>query len=153
MVFTRRYRDLGTTIDGLYRDIRRELQQNKDLSITSERKGEVKGIPFMSITASRATLPRVLTGTLREVTITMTGTPDDWLIEVHTGAWFANMMIPSAGGLLLAGPVGATVGAGATAVFARVYARKLKDRIKELVKKHSIADYHDNNVETYIELI
>ena len=33
MPFIRRYKDLGTNLDGLYEDIKKELQQDKDLTI------------------------------------------------------------------------------------------------------------------------
>jgi len=151
MVLTRRYKDLGTDLDGLHKDIKKELQQDKDLTIISETDGNINGVPFKSITAMRATVPRVVTGTLREVSVTIAGVPDDWLIEVHTGAWFGNMVIPGAGGFLIAGPMGAAVGAGATAVFAREYGRKLKNSIKELIKKNSGKAYSESKVETFID--
>ncbi len=150
MVLTRRYKDLGTDLDGLFKDIKNELQQDKDLTITSETDGNINGVPFKSITAMRATVPRAITGTLREVSVTIAGVPDDWLIEVHAGAWFGNMVLPGAGGFLIAGPVGAAAGAGATVVFAREYGRKLKNKIKELIKKNSGKGYSESKVETFI---
>ena len=151
MVLTRKYRDLGTDLESLYKDIKKELQQNKDLSIISETNGEINGVPFMSMTAMRATVPRVLTGTLREVSVTISGFPDNWLIEVHTGAFFGNLVLPTAGGFLIAGPAGAVAGAGTSAVLAREYARKLKNRIKELVKKNSGKVYSESKIETFID--
>lgn len=150
MVLTRRYKDLGTNLESLYKDIKKELQQNKDLSIVSETKGSINNVQFQSMTAARATVPRFVTGTLREVSVTITGQPDDWLLEVHTGAWFGNMVLPGAGGFLIAGPIGAVAGAGTTAVFAREYGRKLKNRIKELVKKNSGKAYTESKVETFL---
>jgi len=151
MVLTRRYKDLGTDLDALYKDIKKELQQNKDLSIISETRGNVNDVPFMSMIAMRATVPRAVTGTLREVTVTIAGVPDDWLLEVHTGAWFGNMIIPSTGGFLIAGPFGAVTGAGTSAVLAREYGRKLKNKIKELIKKNSGKAYSESKVETFID--
>jgi hypothetical protein len=151
MVLTRRYKDLDTDLSSLYKDIKKELQQEKDLTIISESHGSINNVPFNSVIAARATVPRFVTGTLREVTVTITGVPDDWLLEVHTGAWFGNLVIPSAGGLLLGGPVGAAAGAGTTAVLACEYGRKLKNRIKELVKKNSGKVYSEEKVETFID--
>ena len=151
MVLTRRYKDLGTDLKGLYKDIKKELQQDKDLSIISETHGSINDVPFNSIIAARASVPRFITGTLREVSVTITGVPDDWLLEVHTGIWFGNLVLPSAGGFLIAGPVGAVAGAGTTMVFAREYGRKLKNRIKELVKKRSDKAYSEEKVETFID--
>jgi len=151
MVLVRRYKDLGTNLESLYKDIKNELQQDKDLTISSEMNGSVNGVPFKTITAARATVPRALTGTLREVTVTLTGVPDNWLIEVHAGAWFGNMILPGAGGFLIAGPIGAAAGAGTTMVFAREYSRKLKNKIKELIKKNSGKTYSEDKVETFID--
>ncbi|KXB07912.1 hypothetical protein AKJ56_02150 [candidate division MSBL1 archaeon SCGC-AAA382N08] len=80
---------------------------------------------------------RVIVGALREVTITITGESDDFVIEIHTGAWFNNLAMPGAGGLLIAGPIGAGVAAGASGLVAANYRRKLGKKINELVKKHS----------------
>ena len=151
MVLTRKYKDLNTDLKALYKDIKKELQQEKDLSIISETSGEINGVPFMSMTAMRATVPRVVTGTLREVSVTIAGVPDNWLLEVHAGAFFGNLVLPTAGGFLVAGPIGAAAGAGTSAVLAREYARKLKNRIKELVKKNSGKAYSESKVETFIE--
>lgn len=151
MPFVRRYKDLGTDLDALYMDIVRELQQDKDLEIAKENEGLINGVGFKSVTAIRATLPRAVTGTLREVTITIAGEPDDWLLELHTGSWFGNMILPGAGGFLVAGPVGTAAAAGTTTIMAAQYGRKLKNRIKELVKKHSGKPYTADKVETFID--
>ena len=149
MPFTRRYKDLSTNLDGLFKDISRELQEDKDLTIANETIGEVNGVPFKAVTAVRASLPRALTGTLREVTVTLAGTPDDWLLELHTGSWFGNMILPGTGGFLIAGPIGTAAAAGTIMVLAVEYGRKLKNRIKELVKKHSGKAYEEGKIETF----
>ena len=150
MALTRRYNDLGTNLDALYKDIKKELQQDKDLTIISETKGSINDVAFKSVIAARATIPRALTGTLREVTVTIAGEPDDWLLEVHTGAWFGNLIVPGTGGFLIAGPIGAAAGAGTTMVIAGEYGRRLKNKIKELVKKHSGKTYTESKIETFI---
>lgn len=150
MVLTRRYKDLDTDLDALYKDIRKELQQDTDLNIISETKGSINDVPITSMTATRGSVPRALTGTLREVTVTIAGEPNDWLLEVHTGAWFGNLVVPGTGGFLIAGPVGAAAGAGTSIVLAREYGRKLKNKIKELVKKHSGKTYSESKVETFV---
>ncbi len=150
MPFTRRYKDLATDLDGLYDGVKKELQQDKDLTIAVENSGVINDVPFKTITAVRANVPRAITGTLREVTVTIAGVPDDWLLELHTGAWFGNMLLPGTGGFLVAGPFGAAAGAGASAVLAVDYGRKLKNKIKDMVKKHSGKAYTENKVETFI---
>jgi hypothetical protein len=54
------------------------------------------GVRFRSVTATRARLPRVLVGALREVTVTIHGKSADYVLERHRGAWLANMMISGA---------------------------------------------------------
>lgn len=146
----RRYKDLNTDLDGLFQDIKKELQQDKDLTVSNETEGVINGVPFKAITAVRASLPRAITGTLREVTVTVAGLPDEWLLEMHTGAWFGNMILPGAGGFLVAGPFGAAATVGGTVVLAAEYGRKLKNRIKELVKKHSGKAYSESKIETFV---
>ena len=80
MPFVRSYKDLNTDLDGLYGDIKKALQQDKDLTVVNENVGMINDIPFQTITAVRATLPRAITGTLREVNVTIAGQPDDWLL-------------------------------------------------------------------------
>jgi hypothetical protein len=89
------------------------------------------------VTATRDSLPRVIVGVLREVTVTISGKPDDYMIEMHSGAWFTNRIIPGTGALLVTGPIGEVAVAGTTALLSANYARKMKNRIKELVKQHS----------------
>jgi len=149
MPFVRRFKDLDTDLLALYKDIVSELQNEKELNIGTELSGDLNGIPFMSVTAQRASMPNALTGTLREVTVTITGQPNDYLIELHTGSWFSNMFVPGTGAFLIAGPLGAVAAGSATALFAVNYQRKMKNRLKELIKKHSKKPYSDDKVETF----
>jgi hypothetical protein len=87
MPFVRRYKDMDTNLKALYADIVSELQNEKELNIGTELSGDVNKVPFMSVTAHRASMPKALTGTLREVTITISGKPNEYIIEMHTGAW------------------------------------------------------------------
>ena len=149
MPFVRRYKDMDTNLKALYKDVVSELQNEKELNIGTELSGDVNDIPFMSVTAHRASMPKALTGTLREVTVTISGKPNDYIIEMHTGAWLSNMVVPGTGAFLVAGPVGAVAAGGATALFAVNYQRKLKNRLKELIKKHSKKSYSEDKVETF----
>jgi hypothetical protein len=150
MPFVRRYKDMNTDLDALYKDIVSELQNEKELNIGKELKGDVNDVPFMSVTANRATVPKLVTGTLREVTVTITGEKNDYLIEMHTGEWFSNLAMPYLGASILVGPLAGLAAAGTTGLMAANYGRKLKNRIKELVKKHSKEKYSDEKVETFI---
>jgi len=148
--FVRRYKDMNTDLEALYKDIVKELQNEKELNVGKELKGDVNGVPFMSITANRASIPKMVTGTLREVTVTITGEKNDYLIEMHTGEWLSNLAMPYLGASILVGPLAGLAVAGATGLMAANYGRNLKNRIKELVKKHSKAKYSDEKVETFI---
>ena len=149
MPTVKRYKDLNTDLEAVYHDIKYELQTGKELNVVKEQDGTVNGVPFKSIFAVRESVPKALTGTLREVTVTITGVADDWLLEVHTGAWFNNMITPATGGLIVAGPLGGLAASGTAAVYAVKFDRDLKNRIKEIVKKHSRKPYTDDKVETF----
>jgi len=150
MPFIRRYKDLNTDLDSLYKDIVKELQNEKELNIGKELKGDVNKVPFMSVTAYRSSIPKLVTGTLREVTVTITGKANDYLIEMHTGEWFSNLAMPYLGASIPVGPLAGLAAAGTTGLMATQYGRKLKNTIKTLVKKHSKAEYSDEKVETLI---
>ena len=151
MTFIRRYKDLNTDLPSLYKDIKKELQNEKELNISTELKGDINKVPFMSVTANRASIPKLVTGTLREVTVTITGEKNDYLVEMHTGAWFSNLAMPYLGASILVGPLAGLAAAGATGLYASQFGRKLKGTIKGLVKKHSTGTYNDESVETFIE--
>ena len=150
MPFVRRYKDMETDLDALYKDVVKELQNEKELNIVKEMSGLVDKIPFMSVTAARVSVPKAILGTLREVTVTITGISNEYFIEMHIGEWFSNLIVPGAGATIIGGPIAGVAVAGATGLLAVNYGRKLKNRIKELVKKHSKAEYSDEKVETFI---
>lgn len=150
MAFVRRYKNMNTDLDKLYGAILKELQDAKELNISNELGGQVNGVPFRSVTATRVSLPRTVVGALREVTVTISGTPADYIIEMHTGAWFSNMIVPGTGGLLVAGPIGGVAAAGTSTLLSVEYQRKLKNRIKELVKQHSKEKYTEEKIETFL---
>ena len=151
MPFVRRYKDMNTDLESLYKDIVKELQNEKELNVSNELKGDANGVPFMSVTAQRASIPKLVTGTLREVTVTITGVSNDYLIEMHTGAWYSNLATPYFGASILVGPLAGLAAAGITGLYAAEYDRKLKGKIKDLVKKYSKEKYSDEKVETLIE--
>ncbi len=111
MVRVRRYRDTGTGLQAVYKCVRDFLQGTKGLNIVDEISGKIDGKPFMSITANKASAPSFLVGALREVTISITGAPED-LVEAHTGSWFSNIAMLGIAGSLIAGPVRFAVSAG-----------------------------------------
>jgi len=145
--------NLGTDLEGLYKGIVQELQDTKDLNVVKELKGEINDRPFRSVTAVRQSIPRAFVGALREVTVTLTGEPNDFIVEVHTGAWFSNLAMPGVGGLLIAGPLGGVAGAGASAIAAADYQRRLSRKMKELVKGNSKKQPTLEDVESFPVLV
>ncbi|MBN2336169.1 hypothetical protein JXL21_11465 [Candidatus Bathyarchaeota archaeon] len=145
----KRYKDLSTDLNAVYDDIKYELQTGKELNVVKEQEGTVNGIAFKSIFAVRESVPKALLGTLREVTVTLTGGSDDWMLEVHTGAWFSNMVMPGTGGLLIAGPIGGIAASGTATIYAVKFERDLKNKVKDIVKKHSKKPYTEDKVETF----
>ncbi|MFB6291697.1 MAG: hypothetical protein ABEJ25_08250 [Candidatus Bipolaricaulia bacterium] len=137
MAYVRRYKDLETDLGGLYKDLVQELSSNKELRIVNEMEGKSDGTPFKSVTAVRSSTPRAFVGGLREVTVSLTGEPNDFLLEAHTGAWMSNLALPGAGGFLIGGPIGSAAAAGASGLVAVKFQRDLTKKIKELVKKNS----------------
>ena len=149
MVRVRRYKDASTDLQALYKGIKDFLQGTKDLNIVNEINGKIDGKPFMSISATKASAPRFLAGALREVTVSITGDPEDFLVEVHTGSWFSNIAMPGVAGILIAGPVGFAVGAGTPTIMALDYERKVWKKVRELVEKNSKKKLELNKVEVY----
>jgi len=149
MVRVRRYKDSSVDIQAVLKGIKEFLQETKDLNIMNEINGKIDGKPFLSLTAVKTTAPRLLVGALREITISLTGFPDDFLVEVHTGTWFANIAMPGVAGTLIAGPVGFAVGAGAPTIVAVRYERQVWNRIRELIKQNAKKSFNLEKVETY----
>ena len=67
---------------------------------------------FRSVTATSKTVPRTSIGPVREVTVTLTGDSEDLLLGVHTGAWFRNLAVPGATGLLAGDHIRGVAAAG-----------------------------------------
>jgi hypothetical protein len=83
------YRGLNTNLDRLYEKIKQELQDQKDIEIVSEYKGTMNSIPLRSIVAVNKS-PKVWAGSLREIHVSITGNPNDYAVEVASGAWFGS---------------------------------------------------------------
>src|SRR5215469_16900361 len=105
MAKVQHYRGLNTNLDNLYNSIKQLLQDQKELRIVSEYKGFLNSIPLRSIVAVN-TSPKVWAGSLREIHVSITETPDDYAMEVASGAWFGSLVWPGAVGLVVGGPIG-----------------------------------------------
>lgn len=144
MRFVGHYRDLSTDIDGVYDGMLNELRSNNDLDIVKELMGDIKGQHFKTIIAVRNNLPRDFFGALREISFTITGKPDDYMVEVHTGSWFSNMMILGTGGAVIGNAtscpgsqIGNTITEGTNTMLDFKFHRIILDQVKDLVTKNS----------------
>jgi hypothetical protein len=103
------YKGLNTDLDNLYNSIRRLLEGQNNLLIVSEYKGLLNAVPLRSIVAVNKS-PKVWVGSLREIHVSITGNPDDYAVEVASGAWFGSLAWPGSVGLVIGGPVGLAAG-------------------------------------------
>lgn len=83
----RRYKNLDTNLNGLYEGILDDLLDLKQLKVVNELRDKIKGKAFLSITAVRRSVQIHFSGTIREITITLFGEPNDFILETHVGFW------------------------------------------------------------------
>src|SRR5919108_2994824 len=100
MAKVQHYRGLSTNLDRLYESIKHELEDQKDIEIVSEYKGTMNSVPLRSIVAVNKS-PKVWTGSLCEIHVSITGNPNDYAVEVASGAWFGSLVWTGAVGLIV----------------------------------------------------
>lgn len=127
----RRYTHLDTDLDGLYEGILKDLRDNEKLKVVNELKNKINGRLFRSMTAVRQSVPKDFAGVIREVSITIIGEPDDFMLETHVGFW---------GGPGIVTALRKRIGAIG-------YRRQLFRRIRELVQANSRNKLALENVE------
>ncbi|HET6808895.1 MAG TPA: hypothetical protein VFH28_07525 [Nitrososphaera sp.] len=106
------------------------------MEIVSEYKGEMNDKPLRSIVAMNKSL-KVFAGSLREIHISILSTPDDYAVEVASGAWFGSTLFPGAVWLIIGGPIGLAVGAAFGGIMAYEYEKHIWKKILEVVKRES----------------
>ena len=148
MVRVEHYKNLQTNIDNLYNSIKQEIQQEKNLKIVSEIKGEINGKPLHSLTAVNQSVV-VLAGALREITISIIGASNDFAIEVASGSWFESLLIPGVTGFLVGGPLGAVGGTTVGIIMAYQFERKIWKKIQEVIHSESKKPLTVDSVEHY----
>ncbi|MGZ5547303.1 MAG: hypothetical protein ACXWFZ_05065 [Nitrososphaeraceae archaeon] len=136
MAKVQHYRGLNTNLDILYNNIKQELQNQKDLEIVSEYKGTLNSVPLRSIVAVNKS-PKVWVGSLREIHVSITGNPNDYAVEVASGAWFVSLVWTGAVGLVVGGPIGLAAGATVGGIMAYEFEKHIWNKILEVVKKES----------------
>lgn len=110
MAKVQHYLGLNTNLEKLYDSIKWEIEVQKDLEILSEYKSTMNSIPLGSIVVVNKS-PTVWAGSLREIHVSITGNPNDYAVEVASGAWFGSLLWIGAVGLIVGGPVGLAAGA------------------------------------------
>jgi hypothetical protein len=93
-------------------------------------------IPLRSIVAVNRLL-KVFAGSLCEIHVSITSTPDDHAVEVASGAWFGSVLFPGAVGLIVGGPMGLAGGAAIVGIIAYEYEKHMWKKILEVVKRES----------------
>jgi hypothetical protein len=146
------YRGLGTNLENLYNSIKTELENQKDLQIVSEYKGELNDIPLRSIVAVNKSL-KVFAGSLREIHVSITGTADDYAVEVASGAWFGSILFPGAIGLIVGGPIGLAGGAAIGGIIAYEFERNMWKKILDVVKRESKVQPTIESIDHYYSTI
>jgi len=148
MVRVEHYKNLQTNIDNLYNRIKQEIQQEKNLKIVSEIKGEMNSKPLHSLTAVNLSVV-VLAGALREITISIIGASNDFAIEVASGSWFESLLIPGVTGFLVGGPLGAVGGTTVGIIMAYQFERKIWKKVQEAIHSESKNPLTVDSVEHY----
>jgi len=135
MAKVQHYRGLNTNLEQLYDNIKGELEVQKDLEIVSEYKGTMNSVPLRSIVAVNKS-PKVWAGSLREIHVSITGNPNDYAVEVASGAWFGSLLWTGAVGLIVGGPVGLAAGATVGGIIAYEFEKHIWKKIL-VVKRES----------------
>jgi hypothetical protein len=142
------YKDLNTNLDKIYDVIRETLAEQKTLKVASEYKGFLNGVPLRSIMALNAS-PKVIVGALREIHVSITGDPNDYAIEVASGAWFESLLIPGVAGLVIGGPIGLAAGATIGGIMAYEFEKKIWKKITEAIHNASEKEPTVDSIDHY----
>ena len=81
-------------------------------------------LPLHSIVIMNNSL-KVWTGSLREIHISITGSPNDYALEVASGAWFGSLVWPGAVGLIVGGPIGLAGGVAVGGIIAYEFEKQI----------------------------
>ena len=82
-------------------------------------------------------------GSLREIHVSITGNPDDY-VEVASRAWFGSLAWPGAVGLVIGGSVGLAAGVAVGGIIAYDVWQKLMEMIKKVSKVQPTMDSVDH---------
>lgn len=124
------------------------LEGQKDLQTVSEYKGLLNAVPLRSIVAVNKS-PKVWIGSLREIHVFITGNPDDYAVEVASGAWFGSLAWPGAVGLVVGRPVGLAAGVAVGGIMAYEFEKHVWQKVLEVIKKESAVQPTIDSVDHY----
>lgn len=96
----------------------------------------MNSVPLRSIVAVNKS-PKVWAGSLREIHVFITGNPNDYAVEVASGAWFGSLVWTGAVGLVFGGPIGLAAGATVRGIMAYEFEKHIWNKILEVVKRES----------------
>ena len=130
------YKNLNSNLEKIYEIIKDTINEEHNLKIVSEYKGLLNSVPLRSIMAINNS-PKVIVGSLREIHVSITGDPNDYAIEVASGAWFGSLLFPGVAGLVIGGPIGLAAGATVGAIMAYEFEKKIWKKMTEAIKRES----------------
>lgn len=94
----------------------------------------MNSIPLGSIVVVNKS-PTVWAGSLREIHVSITGNPNDYAVEVASGAWFGSLLWIGAVGLIVGGPVGLAAGATVGGIMAYELRNIMEEDIRSSKKR------------------
>ena len=86
---------------------------------------------------------------LTEIHVSITGNPNDYAVEVASGAWFGSLGWTGAVGLVIGGPIGLAAGATVGGIMAYEFEKQIWKKILEVVKKESEKQPTLDSIEHY----
>jgi hypothetical protein len=110
-----------------YNIIKDTISEEYNLIIVSEYEGFLNSVSLRSIVVINNS-PKVIVGASREIHVSITGEPNDYAIEVASGAWFGSLLIPGVVGLVIGGPIGLAAGATVGVIMAYEFEKKYGKR-------------------------
>jgi hypothetical protein len=143
------YKELDTDLDNPYNNsIKAEIENESNLQIVSQYKGEMNGKHLRSVVALNKSL-KVFAGSLREIHVFTLGTSEDYAVEVASGAWFGSIIFPGAVGLIVGGPIGLAAGATFGGIMAYEYEKHMRKEILEIVQRESRVQPTVDSIDRY----
>jgi hypothetical protein len=88
----------------------------------------MNSVPLRSIVAVNKS-PKVWAGSLHEIHVSITGNPNDYAVEVASGAWFESLLWTGAVGLIVGRPVGLAAGATVGGIMAYEFEKHIWKKI------------------------